>query len=319
MPSAQRAVHFVLMAGHLFILMLGVFAASTSVLFIKASQIDPAWLSGYRLLLAAFLLSPLFARHLRSYGMGSGGLWLRSLWPAAALAAHFILWVMGARLTNSAHATLIVNMAPVAMPFALILLARERVTRPEIAGTVIALLGLLFLATADVRIDPQLFRGDLTCFVSMLFYTLYLALGRRNRDLPSLWLYVVPTYTLAGLFCTGWGLLELLFAGKALPSPAAWQLADIVAILGLAFVPTIVGHSCINFALRHLRGQIVVLLNLSQFIFAAVLAWLILADVPQPAFYPAALLTAAGAVIVIRFSPREHRPAGSQAAESSAH
>jgi drug/metabolite transporter (DMT)-like permease len=39
------------------------------------------------------------------------------------------------------------------------------------------------------------------CLVSMLLFALYLALGRRNRDFPSVWLYVIPVYGQAAAVC----------------------------------------------------------------------------------------------------------------------
>ena len=92
---------------------LGVFACSTSVILIKKSALDPALLSALRLLLAAFLLSPLFlharAQHRERWQPRDA---LKSVLPALALAAHFISWVSGARATLAANASLIVNMVP---------------------------------------------------------------------------------------------------------------------------------------------------------------------------------------------------------------
>lgn len=317
--TTRRSCTAVQMMGHVALLLLGVFCASTSVIFIKLSGTDPTWLSCYRLLLASLLLLPVYRMALPGSGWSQRELWKRGVVPGAMLAAHFILWIAGARLTNSAHATLIVNMAPIVMPFALMLLVREKVTRTEHLGTAIAICGMFVLAAGDVQLDPAYFRGDILCFVSMLFYALYLALGRRNRDLPSIWLYVVPTYTVAGLCCGFVGLVQWSFDPAGNPAAGPWGALDWLGIIGLALIPTICGHSLINQALRHIRGQLVVLINLSQFIFAAALAWLLLGEAPKPLFYPSALLVVVGALLVILTTPRERRPAGKQAPESAAH
>ena len=55
------------------------------------------------------------------------------------LAAHFITWAYGARMTLTAQASLIVNLAPVAIPFFLHWLLRERINCREILGTGLAL------------------------------------------------------------------------------------------------------------------------------------------------------------------------------------
>jgi hypothetical protein len=43
--------------------------------------------------------------------------------------------------------------------------------------------------------------GDITCFVSILFFCVYLVQARANRSFPSVWLYVVPLYAAAGPIC----------------------------------------------------------------------------------------------------------------------
>ena len=162
----------------------------------------PILLSGYRLLVAALILSPLFIRDWRRLE----GKWpvsglRRTLLPAAMLAVHLITWTIGARWTAAANASLIVNMVPVAMPVLLYLTTREKVNGLELLGTAIALGGVFVLSGGEYVAGRETFLGDLVCFGSMILFTWYLALARRNRDFPSLWLYLVPLYGLGALFC----------------------------------------------------------------------------------------------------------------------
>jgi drug/metabolite transporter (DMT)-like permease len=108
-------------------------------------------------------------------------------------------WVIGARMTQVANASLIANLTPVAMPFFLWMVYRERINRLEILGTACTLAGLVILSLSSLRLDQTSFRGDLICFGSMLAFAAYLALGRRNGGRIPLWLYMVPLYTIAGL------------------------------------------------------------------------------------------------------------------------
>jgi drug/metabolite transporter (DMT)-like permease len=104
----------------------------------------------------------------------------------------------------------------------------------------------------------------------------YVALGRRNRDFPSLWLYVVPIYLQAGLISL---VASLPWLGTfEFGSGREWLL-----MLGLACLPTIIGHSMINYGVRHLRGQVVSLCNVIQFVFAGVLAYFLFPRAPRPA------------------------------------
>jgi drug/metabolite transporter (DMT)-like permease len=280
------------------ILIFGVFCCSTSVIFIKNSETDPIALSAYRLILGGLLLAPLALRQ-RQHCPPLLNLLARTLPPAILLGIHFVFWIIGARMTPSANASLIVNMVPIVMPFLLFLVLRERVTRLEIGGTLVAMVGVLLLGYSDFSFNRTHAWGDLICFLSMLFYAGYLIFARKNKDLPSIYLYAVPVYILAGLFCLLLAISYQMISGSLIwLGPNAQQ--EWIAILGLAFVPTVLGHSIINWALQHIRGQAVVVLNLAQFIFAGCLGFLLLNEVPSHLFYFASTLVIIGAIVVIQ-------------------
>lgn len=278
------------------LLLFGVFCCATSVLMIKASGLHPAVLSSYRLLGAALLLSPLYALDLRRHHAKYLPRHLRAtVLPALTLALHFITWAQGAQMTRAANASLIVNMVPVVVPFLLFFAVREKVSRRSVAGTMVSLCGVLWLAAGDVDVSRHL-RGDAVCLGSMLLFSLYLVQGRLNRDIPGIWLYLVPLYAIAGAIC----LAVSLFVADPLgshPPRALW------CALGLALVPTILGHSILNLSMQRLSGQIVSVCNLFQFLFAGVLAYALFHEAPRPAFYVAGALVVTGAVIVIRGAP----------------
>ncbi len=277
-------------------LIVGIFACATSVIMIKASESHPVMVAAYRLLMASIILTPVFIFHLRQERTEYRLEHLkRSFIPAVLLALHFISWALGARLTFAANATLIVNMVPLVMPFILIVMLRERIQRREIAGTIIALAGVSIIGISDYTLDPALLFGDFVCFVSMVLFALYLALGRANRDFRIVWLYLVPLYWIAGILCFAVAIAMGLPLGVN-------SLKEFALLLGIAVIPTIVGHSILNYSVKHFRGQVVSVVNLSQFIFAGALAYFIFAEIPGTAFYLTALLVVAGAWIVLRRS-----------------
>lgn len=277
-----------------FVLLFGVFACSTSVIFIKTSESHPVVLAAYRLLIASAVLTPVFVYQVRREGTRYRFEHLkRSFLPAFFLALHFISWALGARLTYAANATLIVNMVPLVMPFILLTLLRERVHGREIAGTLFALTGVFLIGASDYRLDPELLYGDFVCFASMVLFALYLALGRRNRDFSNVWLYLIPLYWMAGLIC----LAAALIMGLPITGFSGKEYGLLVA---LALVPTIMGHSILNYSLKHFRGQVVSVVNLLQFLFAGTMAYLIFAEVPHVVFFAAAGLVILGAWVVLR-------------------
>ena len=285
------------------LLTVGVFSTSMSVILIRMSPTQPVVLSALRLLLAGGLLLPVFLREWRGHGRGfTAAHWRCTLAPSLLLALHFSSWSYGARLTGTAQASLIVNLVPVAMPFLLHWLVRERINRIEIAGTAIALAGVALLMLPDALAGGGDFRGNFICFVSMLLVAGYVALSRRNRDLPSLWLYVVPIYLQSGLVCLVAALPWLGAFGTH--GAREWWL-----VVALAVVPTILGHTIINHALRHIRGQVVGLFTAAQFIFPTVVAYLCFDERPVARFYLASLVVIAGISLVIFSAPSAPPPA----------
>jgi drug/metabolite transporter (DMT)-like permease len=279
------------------ILLVGVYACSTAVLMVKKSTVDPVLLSAYRLLVAAVVLTPLWIRSLRAQRRGLELPDLgRVLVPAVFLALHFISWIVGARMTLAANASLIVNLVPVAMPFLMFALSREVIHRGEVAGTALAMGGMLLLAGADFRLSPTTFMGDAVCFGSMILFASYLAFGRKNRHVPDIWLFVVPLYYAAGLLCLG----AALATGRRVEMVPP---AEIRLILGLGIVPTVIGHSSLLYSMKHLRPQTVAICNLGQFVFAGITAFFLFHEAPHRTFYAATALLLAGAVLAIRSAP----------------
>jgi drug/metabolite transporter (DMT)-like permease len=271
---------------------------SASAIFIKASTIHPLLQASYRQLFAALLLLPFFVRELRRSGTRlSARAVAPSILPGLALGAHFITWIYGARMTLAGNATVIVTMVPVAMPFFVYALSRELPRRAEVAGTLVALSGIAFLAAVDFRLSPEHFAGDLVCFLSMVFYALYLALARRFAPKEGLWLYLVPLYAFGGIFCF---LCALPFANPV----AGITGTDLAMTACLAVGPTIVGHSLMNRAMTKLPAQTVSLFNLTQFIFAGILAFFLFREMPRPEFAVASALIVAGVAIPVLAKPR---------------
>jgi len=279
------------------LLLVGVWACATAIIFIRLSRTPPMMLAGLRLLLAAGILSPLLVRDLRAHSGQFGG---RSVLATAlaglAMGGHFASWIVGARLANPTNASLIVNMVPVVMPLFLLVVVHERITRRELFGTLLAMGGVFVLGAWDFRISGEYFRGDVICFASMLVLCLYLTLGRKNRHFATIWLYVVPLYFFGGLVSLIAGIIvELGVCGETV----VWNLREILLILAMVIVPTIVGHSILNYSLKHLRGQVVGLINLFQFVFVGVMAYLFLNEVLVWTIVPAAALVLAGAIVVL--------------------
>jgi drug/metabolite transporter (DMT)-like permease len=291
-------MRFFMSVCRLLVLLFGVYCCSTAVIFIKLSETHPVVVAAGRLLLAAALLTPVWLRSLRAHNQSWRSVQLgRTIVPGVLLGVHFITWILGARMTAAANASLIVNMVPPVMPF----LVRDGLRRNEIIGTAIGITGIMFLGTADFHLGWSTFLGDLICFVSMLFFASYLAMSRRSRDAADIWIFIVPVYAVAGLFC--------LAVSPFFVNPIqAYPPRELLMIAGLAVVPTILGHSSLLYCMKHLRSQVVAIGTLGQFMFAGIMAFFMLSEVPGRPFYLASALLLTGAIIAIRATSSGTRP-----------
>lgn len=298
MPTAYRGANGRDYMLDMVILLFGVFCCSTAVIFIKAGAVDAVLLAALRVLLAALILSPLFVRDWRRRPhVTLAGCLRRSLVPGALLSIHFISWIVASRMTSAANASLIVNLVPVALPLMLFLMLRERLTRREVIGTILALGGMGLLAGTDFQMNREHFAGDMLCLGSMLFFALYLAWARRHQGPDGIWLYVVPLYAVAGVISLA--LLPVAIALGMSEPFQAYTRHDWLMVAGLAIVPTVFGHSILNISMKRMRGQVVSIVNMGQFVFAAVMAYFQLDEIPDAAFVPASLLVVLGAVTAV--------------------
>jgi len=254
-------------------------------------------LAAWRVLLAAIMLLPLYIRARRRYGDAPFfDIVKRSLIPGLILSVHFIFWVYGARLTPGANATLIVTLMPLVMPFFMLFLYQEQVSRIEVIATALAIVGILILAFNDFQISAAHLKGDVLCLLSMILFAAYLALARRNLDaVKSVWLYIVPLYATAGLF----SLLAAALTGPVMPS---FEPYNVLMVLLLAGLSTVIGHTALNFAMQHMRGQTVTLLNMLQFVVAGIAGFIMYTEIPSTLFYVASALIVAGILLVV-FKP----------------
>ena len=278
------------------ILMIGVFGCSTAVIIIKASTTEPVTLTAARLLGASILLLPLYLRaRKRTPKAIMRRKARRAFIPGVTLALHFATWIYGARLTPAANSSLVVNLVPLA-----ILILNEKPFKMEYVATAIAMLGLAILGIGDLDLSPEYLLGDAICFGSMILLAFYLALARRGLADGDMWAYLVPVYAIAGVTAA---VAAIVMGRLDIPDTAKeWYL-----IAGLAIVPTIIGHSALNYSMRILRAQLVSIVNMTQFVFSGIMGYLFFKEVPASTFAVALVFIIPACVIAVRESARHNR------------
>lgn len=254
---------------------LGVVAISFSSIFTKLSGAPPVVIAFYRLGLAALLLAPFALRgkpRAEITRMGKRDLGL-ALAAGVLLALHFTVWITSLHYTSVASSTVLVTMQPLFVVAGSFLIFRERLAGPALFAGGLALCGSILVGIGDFQIGGRALYGDLLAFSGAAFVAGYFLIGRRLRANISVVAYTFLVYGAAtltlGCFC-------LLAAAPLYPYPAVeWAY-----FAALALVPTLLGHSVFNWALRYVRATLVSVSILGEPVGATILAYFIFAEVP---------------------------------------
>ncbi|HWJ45355.1 MAG TPA: DMT family transporter [Gaiellaceae bacterium] len=217
-----------------------------------------------------------------------------ALGAGSMLALHFWSWNSSVALTSVAASVVLVNTQPVVVALLSAVWLHEAPTRRQWIGITIAMLGALIVAapdllgaTAESGSRPRAWLGDLLALGGALTAALYFVAGRRLRSSLSLWPYVGLVY--------GTCLFVLLMLVAVTHAPLAPQPPRELAIFaGLAIGPMLLGHTGLNWALKHSPAYVVNLTLLGE----PVGATLIAATLPGIRELPGAATLVGGAVVL---------------------
>ncbi|HEY6807458.1 MAG TPA: DMT family transporter [Gemmatimonadales bacterium] len=184
------------------------------------------------------------------------------------LALHFWTWIASLRYTTVASSVVLVSLKPVfAWGLAAVWLGEHPHAR-ERWGIVVAVLGAVLIGVADARGSIGALSGDLLALAGALAAAGYYVIGRRVRATVGVWTYASVVYAVAAA----------TLAGLALGSGVAftgYSTGDWAIFGALAAGPMLIGHTGLNYALKHYRATTVNVAALGEPVGAALLAWLI--------------------------------------------
>lgn len=247
-------------------LVLGLLAASQSGNIIRLGDAHPVTIAAYRLSIASvffLLLSRGKLRQLWDLTPKERGLLVAA---GAALAFHFFAWIGAVQLTTVANAAIFFAINPVITATAAHFVFKERLT-PRLLGAIgLGLLGVAVLGWQDMSLAPQHLPGDAAAFVCSLLFTLYFLLGKTLRRKLDTGVYVAALYGVAAVVS--------VVAMLVLSQPFTGYTDRTYLCFGLmALVPTILGHTSLNHALRHVDAGRVSAATLSEPALAASVAY----------------------------------------------
>ncbi|HIP85802.1 MAG TPA: DMT family transporter [Pyrodictium sp.] len=203
----------------------------------------------------------------------------------AGLAAHFCLWFESLRYTSVAVSTMIVTTYPLWL--GLVDLVVGSVGWIEVVGIVIGLIGLTLFF---YPIPASNLYGLLLSLGGSLAITVYFYAGRLARlQGQSAIDYSRATYLTAFL-------LVLAYLALTKTNPFEVKPSSILPLILLGLGPMAVGHTLINYVLKHMPASKATSIILLEPYIAALLAAITLGEKPKPTILPALIVTGVGTI-----------------------
>jgi drug/metabolite transporter (DMT)-like permease len=279
-----------------------VFALASSSIFIaKLAAVPALVIAFYRMAIATALLLPaalacqrreLAALTRRDVALlGLGGI---------CLALHFGAWITSLKYIPIATSVVLVNSHPLFVVIASAVFLGEKPGGRALAGTLVGLLGMLVISRDALLTQPEasnhVLVGDGLAVVGALAVVGYFIVGRKARARMSLLGYVTPLYGVCALCLLLWAVI----AGAPL---APYRGRDWMYFVLLAVLPTILGHTVFNWALRHVRPAAISLAFLGEPVVAGLLAFAVFGQRPPPATFIGGALILAGIYLTTSARP----------------
>lgn len=256
-----------------------------------AAPASPFLVAAFRTVTAALVL---FAIAPRRTVTAIAGLSIRNALAVfsagAVLALHFSLFLWGLQETSLASAITLVSLEPVSVVVAVWLFLGLAPKRGEVLGVALATAGGVVVAGGVGSADHRAF-GDLLVLGAVALYGGYLTLARRLANALGPHSYAVAVYVAAsltlGLVCA------VVRPTLALPTSSYGYM------LLLALVPTLIGHTLVQNAARHISPSLVALVSPGETVGGLMIgAWFLHAP-PRGSELAGAALVLCGVVCVV--------------------
>jgi drug/metabolite transporter (DMT)-like permease len=265
---------------------------------IKLCDFPPAVIASFRMILAGLAVAPFCLGQLRDLFRERGlpG-FLLLLIPGLLLGLHFQAWIIGLKRTYVASATFIFSINPLFFALFERFLYKRRIPGYTYIALAMVLGGAYWLFASKGGQLGQ--TGDFLCLLSTLLFVIYLLVSRRvSGDVPHL-LYIHVIYLWGGLLT-----LPFALAGGGLAQVDLNDVGSVLALLGLALFPTLIGHTSNNYGVRYLNPLTISFFTLAEPIIASFTAVLVLSEVPPIREFPSYALFL-GATVLYLVKSRE--------------
>ena len=214
------------------------------------------------------------------------------------LGLHFALFLGALAFTSVASATTLATLSPVIVALGSVWWLKERPSRRTVVGMTITLVAAIAVGATDlVAISGmRAVIGDAMAFTASVVIAGSLVIGRAERAAVPAVQYSFVVFGMASVT------LALLVASTGSPW-MPWRGTEWFAVIGMIVGPQLVGHFLIQTLLSDLPPVVVSTAVLTEPVFASILAWIFLGQLPPVGIYVTGPLVLLGVAIAITGAP----------------
>lgn len=251
-----------------------ILAVSTAAILVRSADVPPIaaafWRGGFCAIVFLFgLLWPSVRRGLREIG------WKKAAGIAGAtviIALHQVCFITSLSYTSIAASTFLTCTQPIFTAFLGTLFLKELVSwrsRLAIAGAVMGMAAITF-GSGD---GQAALTGNLLALAASVLAATFVLFARTFRKSVPLVPFMLVMHVSGSLFL----LFLATYSGVPLTGFAS---ASWTSLLLLALIPTLIGHTLLNFAVGHLPAFVVSASILGEPVGATLLGWMMFDETP---------------------------------------
>jgi drug/metabolite transporter (DMT)-like permease len=256
-------------------LFVGAISVSTSAILVKWANAPASVIAFYRLFFTVLFMTPFFMKYVSELKMISKRDWIFSIISGVLLAFHFILWFESLNYTSVTSSVVLVTLQPLFAFIGGYVFFKERLTAGAFLSALLAIVGSMIISWGDFRISGKALFGDMLALLACAMVTGYWLFGQELRKRLSLMTYTYIVYGISSL--------TLFLYVLAFQFPLfSYRKIDWICFILLAIVPTLLGHSLMNWSVKWVSAATISMSILFEPVGASILAYFLLGEVIQP-------------------------------------
>lgn len=257
------------------ILTMAVVSISFAAIFVRfCYDTPPIIIATYRLTFASVIILIFFKSKGYSFNKVSKRDLKLSIISGIFLSLHFYTWFTSIKLTSIASSVVLVTTSPIFVGIFSYIFLKEKQSINIVLGIILSISGSIILTLGDFDtanisdFSKNALIGDVFAIFGSISAAVYIMIGSKVRDNLDIIPYITITYTTSAI--------TLIFASIITnQSFFGYDKVSYLNMFLLAVIPQLIGHTSLNWALKHIKSSMVAISTLGEPIGSSILAYFI--------------------------------------------